>query len=687
MTGLFTVGVADLQGWLEAGWLREVDLAFARFLAREVPEADPLLQVAAALASHQLGRGHVCLDLAALARDPSEALALPPEDARAPGQVAPPPEPAALLAGIGLAEWQQALADPRVVAAGAGDTPLVLEGTRLYLRRYWQHEQTVRAGIAQRLAPAQPWSGEARARVRAALDVLFDPLNGTDWQKVACALALRSRFAIVTGGPGTGKTTTVVKLLALLQHLSLSATDGAPRRLRIRLAAPTGKAAARLNASIANAVAGLPLQRIPDGDAVRAAIPTEVGTVHRLLGSQGATRRFRHGPGNPLPLDVLVLDEASMVDLETMAALIAALPPQARLVLLGDKDQLASVEAGNVLGELCRRADGGHYLPATREWLQAVTGERVPDALVDRQGEPLDQSVVKLRRSWRFGADSGIGQLAEAVNGGDAERVRAIRAEGRADLAWLPLDARDAALRRLVLDGAAEGFAAAGGRRPVGYRHYLAVVARPPAADAAQQDFDDWARAVLKAYGGFQLLCAVRRGPHGVDGLNARIAALLHAEKLTPAAHGWFAGRPVMVTRNDYALGLMNGDVGITLPLPSPQDPRQVLPRVAFEGSDGAIRWVLPSRLRDIETVFAMTVHKSQGSEFAHAALLLPAQPGRVLTRELVYTGITRAKEWFTLAVPEGADGVLGFALARRTRQLEEGPRVANRNLPGGIHP
>ncbi len=196
----------------------------------------------------------------------------------------------------------------------------MLEGTRLYLRRYWQHEQTVRAGIAQRLAPAQPWSGEARARVRAALDVLFDPLNGTDWQKVACALALRSRFAIVTGGPGTGKTTTVVKLLALLQHLSLSATDGAPRRLRIRLAAPTGKAAARLNASIANAVAGLPLQRIPDGDAVRAAIPTEVGTVHRLLGSQGATRRFRHGPGNPLPLDVLVLMQEQVVPLSILRA-------------------------------------------------------------------------------------------------------------------------------------------------------------------------------------------------------------------------------------------------------------------------------------------------------------------------------------------------------------------------------
>lgn len=682
-----------LQAWVEAGWLRELDVAFARFLAREVPDADPLLLAGAALASHQLGRGHVALDLAALVRDAGDTLALPPEDARKDGdQGAAPVEPAMLLAGVDLARWRTALNDARLVAGGEGDTPLVLQGERLYLRRFWSHEQSVREGIQQRLVEVEAGSDQAQSHVRAALDALFPTAGEIDWQKAACALALRTRFAIVTGGPGTGKTTTVVKLLALLQHLSLSGAQGDPRRLRIRLAAPTGKAAARLQSSIAGAIAKLPLQALAGAraEAVRAAIPTDVSTVHRLLGSLGGTRRFRHGADNPLPLDVLVLDEASMIDLETMAAVMAALPARGRVVLLGDKDQLASVEAGNVLGELCRGADEGHYLPRTRDWLQAVSGERIPAELIDTHGEALDQVVVKLRRSWRFDADSGIGQLADAVNRGDGQRARELRGQARSDLSWLELDARDAALRRLVLDGAADGFASRGGEeRPVGYRHYLQVAAQAPGADATQEDLDDWARKVLKAYGAFQLLCAVRRGPHGVEGLNRRIATLLHSEKLTSADTGWYAGRPVMVTHNDYALGLMNGDVGIALPMPmpAPDDPQRPLLRVAFEGTDGSIRWILPSRLREIETVFAMTVHKSQGSEFEHAALLLPEVPSRVLTRELVYTGVTRAKNWFTLAVPQSAYGVLDTALARRTRQYDDGPRLTGRAHEGGIRP
>jgi exodeoxyribonuclease V alpha subunit len=669
-----------LQDWVAAGWLRELDAVLAAFLASEAPGAPALLLLAAALASHQLGRGHVCLDLAALAEDASDALAIPPEEHA----------PAALLAGIGLAQWQTALADARLVASGAGATPLVLQGHRLYLRRYWQHEKSVRDGIAERLAAASAGSGESPPRLRAALDALFAPgAQRPDWQKIACALAARSRFSIITGGPGTGKTTTVVRLLALLQQLALTPATGSARRLRIRLAAPTGKAAARLQTSIMGALQQLALPGLVDAQAVRQAIPTEVSTVHRLLGSFGGARRFRHGPGNPLPLDVLVLDEASMVDLETMAAVLAALPPQARLVLLGDKDQLASVEAGNVLGELCSRADQGHYLPATGEWLESVTGDRIPTDLIDRAGEPLDQGVVKLRHSYRFAAASGIGQLAAAVNRGDAAAVAAVRAEAHADLSWLALDGREAALRRLVLDGAPDSFAAASGRgkRPVGYRHYLGRVADPPPAGASQQQLDAWARSVLEAYGEFQLLCAVRRGPYGVEGLNQRIAALLHAERLTPAASGWYAGRPVMVTRNDYTLDLMNGDVGITLPVAVDGDPRQLLLRVAFEASDGGVRWVLPSRLREVETVFAMTVHKSQGSEFGHAALLLPQEPSRVLTRELVYTGITRAKSWFTLALPAGAESVLDLALGRRTRKYHDAPLLAGRPDPGGIRP
>ncbi|KQP13083.1 exodeoxyribonuclease V subunit alpha [Pseudorhodoferax sp. Leaf267] len=675
--------LAALQRWVTQGWLRALDHAFAAFLARQAPEADPLLVLAAALASHQLGRGHACLDLAAALADAGQALSLPPEGGRpVVDEDAPPEHPATLLAGVRLARWTQALHVPALVGDGPGAQPLVLVGTRLYLRRYWQYEQSVRAAIAQRLALPQAAAGPAALPgLRAALDALFPPRPGAalDWQKIACALAARQGFAIVTGGPGTGKTTTVVRLLALLQSLALAGGAGP---LRIRLAAPTGKAAARLNESIAGAVAGLALQGLPGGEAVRAAIPTEVTTLHRLLGSRPDTRHFRHHARNPLALDLLVVDEASMLDLEMMASVCAALPPGARLILLGDKDQLASVEAGAVLGDLCQRADAGHYRPDTAAWLLAASGQSVDASLVDPSGQPLDQAVAKLRVSHRFSAASGIGRLAHAVNEGDFRAVQKVFTSGFADLAQQRAG-DDAALRRLVVDGAPQAFAVSGQGSlafddgpppPVGYRHYLELLrARQPDVHAPQAAFDAWARDVLAAYSRFQLLCALRSGPQGVQGLNQRVAELLRAQGLLDAGQGgWYVGRPVLVTHNDYGLGLMNGDVGVTLALPTPvpgeQQPRWTL-RVAFASGDGegGIRWVLPSRLRAVETVFAMTVHKSQGSEFSHAALLLPANMSPVLTRELVYTGITRARHWLTLVADAG---VLRGAIGRRVERV-----------------
>ncbi|NMF91443.1 exodeoxyribonuclease V subunit alpha [Aromatoleum petrolei] len=665
---------ALLRRWAERGWLRPLDRVLADFLHDAAPDAAPLLLLAAALASHQLGRGHVCLDLAATLADPRFALSLPPEGDDDTGL---PPLPDEVLAGVTLADWIAALAHPLLVAQGVGNTPLALVDTRLYLRRYWQYECDVRAGIDARLAapPPEPDPGAFRQ----ALDALFPPRaeGAVDWQKLACALVARSAFGIVTGGPGTGKTTTVVRLLALLQSLALTGPQGRP--LRIRLAAPTGKAAARLNESIAGAVAQLELDRLPGGEAVRATIPVAVGTLHRLLGSRPDTRHFRHDVRNPLALDVLVVDEASMVDLEMMAAVLAALPAHARLVLLGDKDQLASVEAGAVLGELCARASKAHYTPATRDWLAGVTGTRVDDALVDAQGEPLDQAVAMLRVSHRFTADSGIGRLAEAVNAADRAAMHAVLngsgAQPCVDLARLRL-AGDADLRGLVIDGGAENFPGGGklaGKdvpSPAGFGHYLQGMrdGRPP-LDATQTDFDRWARAVLAAHGHFQLLCALRRGPWGVAGLNERVARMLHAVGLIAADHGWYPGRPVLVTRNDYGLGLMNGDVGVTLelPRPAPDGGLQWGLRVAFPAGDGSdgVRWVLPSRLQAVETVYAMTVHKSQGSEFTHAALVLPDTLNPVLTRELVYTGITRARQWLTLATA-GSDRVLDEAVDRR---------------------
>ncbi|RYF55715.1 MAG: exodeoxyribonuclease V subunit alpha, partial [Comamonadaceae bacterium] len=365
-----------------------------------------------------------------------------------------------------------------------------------------------------------------------------------------------------------------------------------------------------------------------------------------------------------------VVDEASMVDLEMMQALLQALPPHARLVLLGDKDQLASVEAGAVLGELCRRADAGHYDSATVQWLRASTGQQPPPALCDAQGQPLDQAIAMLRVSHRFTAQSGIGQLARAVNEGDARGARALLARGLDDLRHCAVKAVPGiglvgdALRSMILaddvkdagdsdsdsdsdsgsglglgvgagagadlgSGAGAGSAAPGPGRaqPVGTAHYLRLMRDTrPAPQAARAEWDAWAARLLQAAGRFQLLCALRDGPWGVSGLNATVAEVLRETGWLQGTQGWFAGRPVLVTRNDHALGLMNGDVGLVLDRPAHFDDVTGLPdtqagfarRVAFAAADGSggVRWVLPARLSAVETVFAMTVHKSQGSEF-----------------------------------------------------------------------
>ncbi|ARP79642.1 exodeoxyribonuclease V subunit alpha [Bordetella genomosp. 8] len=685
--------LASMDEWVAHRWIRPLDAVFARFLWNEVPDAPALAILGALLASHQLAHGHACLDLGAVLEDPELTLALPPEGAGQPASGVPLRSPAALLAQVSLPRWQAALDVPGLVGDGPGGTPLVLVDQRLYLRRCWQYEQDINAGIAARLARnPELQAALPSAGLRAMLDVLFPAEGataGADWQKIACAAAARSAFTIITGGPGTGKTTTVVKLLAVLQALALqgvetgaaTAAAAVARPLRIRLAAPTGKAAARLSESIAGAVSRLPLAELPAGAALRQAIPTGVSTLHRLLGSRPGSRKFRHDADHPLPLDVLVVDEASMIDLETMAALLQALPPRGRLVLLGDKDQLASVEAGAVLADLCRDAQGGRYTPATRDWLEQVSGQRVADDLIDARGTALDQAIVMLRHSHRFASDSGIGRLAAAINAGNRQQVARFWRQPHAGVTRLAGGECDRDFAALVLDGqaltelelaldAGTGADALDRHGPHGYARYLRLMrARRPAPGAGQEDLDDWARQVLAAHGAFQLLTTLRHGNWGVEGLNRRVARLLRDRGLIDATEGWYAGRPVLVTRNDYALGLMNGDIGITLALPAAPDSAPVL-RVAFPMTDGSgrIKWVLPSRLQAVETVYALTVHKSQGSEFDHAAVVLPERLSPILTRELLYTGITRARAFLTLLSP-GGDHVLEQGIARQVRR------------------
>lgn len=674
-----------LQLWAECGWLRRLDARFARFLADEVESASPLLLLGAALASHQLGRGHACLDLQAALADPAFVLSLPPEGAQRLDDD-PLPQPSVLLRDVTLGHWQAALENSDCVASGSGTTPLVFVETRLYLRRYWQYEQSVSAAIMERLkAPFSDINHFTDDQLREVLGKLF-PENvpaATDWQKMACALAARNRFSVITGGPGTGKTTTVVKLLALLQALALGreVQEGdSVRPLRIRLAAPTGKAAARLNESIAGAIAGLKMEGMAESEKIRAAIPVDVTTLHRLLGSRPDTRHFRHDKDNPLVLDVLVIDEASMIDLEMMAAVLDALPAKARLVLLGDKDQLASVEAGAVLGELCRDAGNGNYSSETTNWLKSVAEETLEAKYVRPEGNLLHQCTTMLRRSFRFDDSSGIGRLAASVNSGDAATAMKVLNAGQSAVSIVDLrEHEQIRFRDLVLEGGNIG------TNSRGYRYFMQQIhANKPDKNSSADAVDAWARHVLKAYGSFQMLSALRQGPTGVSGLNLRIAQLLQQEGLITSSHGWYCGRPVLVTRNDYSLGLMNGDIGIALDVPCELSKGDVMLRVAFPSGDGqdGVKWVMPSRLQDCETVFAMTVHKSQGSEFDHAVLVMPPKLNPILTRELVYTAITRARKQFTL-VTTGEDSVFGKSIERRVTRSSGLQNSITRALSG----
>ena len=598
---------ALLQRWVDRRWLRALDVQLPHTLHQLAVEPQPLMWLFTALLCHQYGRGHSCILIDDLLTDPDALLSLPPQNQFLQRFT---DKPSVLLAGLTLQQVDAALSSSPWLQ-GSGAAPLVHADAKLYLNRLYQAEQQVKRGIAARVANVISVSTE----VKQALDTLFPAPSApntaaADWQKLACAMALQRRFSIITGGPGTGKTTTVVKLLAVLQH-------SANNRLSIKLAAPTGKAAVRLTESISGA-----LQKLPA--TFTQAIPTEVTTLHRLLGALPNRRSFKHHAAAPLTLDVLVVDEASMVDLEMMAALLDALPPQAQLILLGDKDQLSSVEAGSVLGDLCRGADKGGYSVATLNLLQPYTAADLSPW--QSEGSVLNQATVMLRHSHRFDANSGIGQLAFAVNRGDTLAVDLF--QRFSDIRMLPGNTL-ATLRDTVVKG---------------YSQYLQCI------NADNSSRDDWAKAILKAYSQFQLLCALRSGDFGVEGLNQHISQWLMNAGLIQANQLWYVGRPVMMQRNNYSLGLMNGDIGMTLP-----DPLSQKLRVVFQLADGTVKWVLPSRLSEIDTAFAMTVHKSQGSEFSHCCLVLPPDNSPILTRELLYTGITRAKTQFSILCPNSA--------------------------------
>ncbi len=576
------------------GAVTSLDHRFAQLLARRGGVTDPRVLAACALAGSVGETGHVCLSLPDAARVLTRELA-----ARHEGADDPPALPS--LPDVG--DWEAALRAASAIVRTPGEdrvTPLVLDGSALYLDRAWTHQRALQASILGRLGANR--SDVDRAALEQVLDRLFhdDPEREAD-QRRAVATAISRRLAVVVGGPGTGKTAVVVRLLAALASLERRAGRDAPR---VVLVAPTGKAAARMSESIRDRLDAW----IPSD--LRDAIDPEASTIHRALGIHPATGRPRHHADNPLLADLVVVDEASMVDLPLMAKLLAAVPPEARLVLLGDPDQLVSVEKGAVLRDLAA-------------------------------GTTLGDHLVILRRTFRF--SGGIARLAAAINAGDADAALAALAE-------------EEALELLDVAAGAGSRGLADRLRSRVVRGYRSALVEPDPAKA------------LRELRRFRVLCAHRRGARGVEVLGPRLEGWLRSGGLLPKGKGpWYRGRPVLVTHNDHQRSLYNGDVGLLLS--DPGDPDGPL-RAWFEGGTDGVRAFAPAGLPPHDTVFATTVHKSQGSEYDEVVVVLPARPSPLLTRELLYTAVTRACERVVIL---GSEDRIREAVERRTERMSGG--------------
>lgn len=637
-----------------AGVLSPADVHVALRLTRMGSEQDEEVALAVALAVRAPRAGHVSVDLAtvravAIADGPGGGVVAGARDGAGDPvdlDLLPWPEPAGWL--------ERVSASPLVTTTSgapgaAGERPLHLEGSCLYLDRYWRDEQAVGADLRSRAEAPSPELDEA------ALGETLSRLHGDGEQhdqRRAVAMAACRPLAVIAGGPGTGKTTAVARLLAVLQEQAEARGERPPL---VALAAPTGRAAARLEEAV-RAEAALMNLAGPTRDRL---MGLRGSTLHRLLGSRPSTARFRHNRGHRLPHDAIVVDEASMISLWLMARLLEAARPDARLVLVGDPEQLVSVEAGAVLADVVGPAgtlavgDAGGT-SVLGEAAGTSAGRAYPDS-------PMAASIALLRTNYRFAG--ALAELASAVRAGDADATLDVLSGGDPSIEWLAADPEPAAAT---------------------LRDPLTAWADDLVAAARQGD----RAGALEELGRHRLLCAHREGPAGVSVWNDRVQRWLAGRRPGLAGEGaWYAGRPVIVTANDYSLQLFNGDAGVSVAGrqgadgeagdgapragdssveagdgsgPAAEDPPGVL--VAFHAGGGTTRAVSPSRLTGVETAYAMTVHKSQGSEFDRVTLLLPPAGSRLLSRELLYTAVTRARQSLVVA---GTEESVRAAVAR----------------------
>ncbi len=604
--------------------IRQLDVQFAKFLSELDTQVNSdsngqseNVGIAGFMVSHELGKGNVCLDFSAFNEYMSQS------------ELQQVLECIKLSALVHIAEGPKNPGDSDSIEA-----PLVLKGSCLYLQRYFEYEKGLDLDIRCRLQ-AMPWNVDDQSELIQSLFNVSPEQAHIDWQAVAAYTAAKNRFSVISGGPGTGKTTTVIRLLALIIQLYQSSYKRSPI---IKLAAPTGKAAMRLTESIVGAKQSLDVDL-----SIKDVIPQKAETLHRLL-QRNLNGDFKYNQHNPLHLDVLIVDEASMIDLPLMSKLVRAMPEHGQIILLGDKDQLASVEAGSVLADICDNEIKHGYSEDLSQKLSKIVGGNYSE-FIEAQGAPIRDHICQLRKSYRFDENSGIGHLARASNAGDYKAWQAALGTTSSfkDIAFHELS--DDAYKAVLTEACTEIIGNIKQINPKGMT-------------------DAQALNLHKAYGRYQILCALKEGPLGVSGINEEIEKQLKNKGMILGESQWYLGRPVIILENDYGLSLYNGDIGILLPQITDNGDAKL--KATFIGADEKVRWIQPSRLPKHDTVYAMTVHKSQGSEFEHCTFILPNYAVPILTKELIYTGITRAKKQLTLLAD---NRVLKSALKKKVQR------------------
>lgn len=586
---------------LNPEFFSEIDIYFARFIQRISKKENPLLFLTLAFLSRETSAGHICLDLSEYADKP---LIDKKKDIVFPA----------------LSEWQKNLMVVSSVGKPGEKKPVILdESGRLYLFRYWQYETDLAEALIKRTKTEKipPDSSFVLEMINKYFPGTKD--KDSDMQKAAALTALIKNLCIICGGPGTGKTTTVAKILALMLECR-------QKELKIALAAPTGKAADRLQKAIASSKA-----KLPYSEKIISCIPETASTLHRLLGTIPNASSFRHNKDNFLPYDVVVIDEASMIDLPMLSKTFSATAPETSIILIGDKDQLASVESGAALGDICTKDAVNFFSSDICKVFSSSAGIEIISSSEKTSPPVLSDCIVELDKNYRFKNNSNIFKLSSAINKGDISKTLAVLEEARDDVSHIQTSFQahiKTHLSNIITNS------------------FLPFI-KAPSCEIALQLLDQ-----------FRILCALRKGPYGTVGINSLIEKkLVEMNHIDPGSR-FYHGRPIMITQNDYTLKLFNGDTGIIFN--DPDKKRET--KAYFKANDNLIRSFPPSALPEHETVYAMTIHKSQGSEFDNVMLVLPENESPVLTRELLYTAVTRTKEKIQII---GSEKIISYAVSR----------------------